>query len=80
MRQDFICLDRFFSGEDVATYGNLIQVPLMGQAIVMAYNIPSLSSLNTSLVRMAYPSPASQHILTLRSHVGVHRWIGCSEN
>lgn len=47
---DFICIDRFFSDADAATYGNLIQFPLMGQAIVMAYNIPSLASLNASLI------------------------------
>jgi ABC-type phosphate transport system substrate-binding protein len=51
LEQDFVCVDRFLSDQDAAAYGDLIQFPLMGQAIVMAYNVPSLSSLNASLVR-----------------------------
>lgn len=64
--QDFICIDRFFSDADAATYGNLIQFPLMGQAVVMAYNIPSLASLNASLVRTRKMLCRVCHLLILR--------------
>jgi ABC-type phosphate transport system substrate-binding protein len=47
--QDFLCLDRGIteqSGDD----NDLIQFPLAGQALVMAYNLPALSATDPHLV------------------------------
>ncbi len=47
--QDFISLDRAIPAAQAATYGDLAQFPLVGQALVMGYNVPELPN-NTHLV------------------------------
>ncbi len=48
--QDFMVLDRGLSAELSAQYGGLAQLPLAGQAIVMAYNITALSPTDPNIV------------------------------
>jgi hypothetical protein len=52
--QDFLVMDRGLSPALSAQYGGLAQLPLVGQAIVMAYNITALNSTDPSIV----PSPS----------------------
>lgn len=52
--QDFLALDCGIPKEILNFYG-LAQFPLVGQALVMAYNIPALSASDPSLVRDSCP-------------------------
>jgi hypothetical protein len=73
--QDFISLDRAIPADQAATYGDLAQFPLVGQALVMGYNVPELP-LDTHLVRFLAPQVvvflawrATKSPITLGSHV-----------
>jgi len=51
LHQDFMCLDRGIPAAQAAQYGDLAQFPIAGQALVLAYNISTLSSTDPLLVR-----------------------------
>jgi hypothetical protein len=44
-------MDRGLSAEVSAQYGGLAQMPLAGQAMVMAYNLTALSPTDPNIVR-----------------------------
>jgi hypothetical protein len=55
MLQDFLVMDIGLSPDVSAQYGNLAQMPLAGQALVMAYNITALSPSDPNIVLPAPP-------------------------
>ena len=48
--KDFLCADRGIPADQAVQYGNLTQFPLVGQAVVMAYNLPTLNETDAYLV------------------------------
>jgi ABC-type phosphate transport system substrate-binding protein len=46
-----MCLDRSIPEAQAALYGDLAQFPIAGQALVLAYNISTLSTSDAALVR-----------------------------
>jgi hypothetical protein len=49
--QDFLVMDRGLPADLSAQYGGLAQMPLAGQAQVIAYNISALNSTDPNIVR-----------------------------
>jgi hypothetical protein len=73
--QDFVCLDRGVPADQAADYGDLIQFPLAGQALVMAYNIPGIpSTTNLVLTHLTHSQGA------MRCGGGVSYWLRTTAN
>jgi hypothetical protein len=74
-------MDRGLSPELSAQYGGLAQLPLVGQAIVMAYNVTALNSTDPNIVPPPRPfsfspcsSQSSTSLCACDGCVVCHRW------